>query len=139
MRIQPAAQRAVGAVKEQVYQARHHRRHGKRNIQQGQQQLTSREVKARHQPRQQGTEHQVHRNGDQGNQHGQPDGVQHIRVRQVFQRGHQALAERLNEDINRRHDENEGGNQHARPNQKPFTPVDAGRIVSLQLRNFRHQ
>ena len=137
--IQPAAQRAIGAVEEQINQARHHRRHRKRDIQQGQQQLTPREVKARYQPGQQYAKHQIHRDGDQGNHHRQPDGVEHVRIGQVLQRGHNPFTEGLHEDVHHRHDENECGDQHAGTNQKPFAPVDAGRVIALQLRNFRHQ
>ena len=138
MLIQPAAKRAVRAVKQQIDQPRHHRRNGKRDIQQRQQQLAAGEGKARHQPGQQRTKHQVHRDRNQRNHHRQPDGVQHIRVGEVLQDRHQAFTKGLNEDVNHRHDKNEGGNQHPGTNQKPFSPVDAGRVVTLQLSNFRH-
>ena len=84
MLIKPAAERAVGAVEQQINQTSNHRRHGKRDVQQRQQQLASREVKARHQPGQQNAEHQVYRHGNQRDHHRQPDGVQHVRIGQIL-------------------------------------------------------
>ena len=84
MLVEPTAERAVRAVEQQIHQTGNHRRHGKRNVQQRQQQLASGEVKARHQPGQQNAEHQVHRHGNQRNHHRQPDGVQHVRIGQIL-------------------------------------------------------
>ena len=138
MRVQPATERTVGTVEQQIDQPRHYRRNSKRNIQQRQQQLAAREVKTRHQPRQQRAKDQVYRYGNQRNHHRQPDCVQHVRISQVVQDRHQPFAEGLDEDIDHRHDQNESGNQYSGADQKPFPPVDAGRIVTLQLSNFRH-
>ena len=138
MRVKPAAQRTVRAVKQQIHQTGHHRRDGERDIQQRQQQLAPRKGKTCHQPGQQGTEHQVHRYGNQRNHHRQPDGMQHVRVRQVFQHRHQSFAEGLDKDVEHRHHKDEGGDQHPDANQKPFSPVDTGRVVAFQLSNFRH-
>jgi hypothetical protein len=39
---------------------------------------------------------------------------------------HQPFAEGLDEDIDHRHDQNEGGNQHPGANQKPFPQLMRG-------------
>jgi hypothetical protein len=108
LRHQPAADQGIRAEHQHDAQARHHRRDGKRQVDQGDQEGLAAKVEFGDEPGRRDAEDGVQRHRDGGDGQRQPDCVARVRVGQAAQRGGHAVGQGFGEDGDQRRKDQDG-------------------------------
>ncbi|MNN14075.1 hypothetical protein D3C81_1271280 [compost metagenome] len=122
MRFQPRAEPALRAEQQHVDQARDHRRHRERQVDQRDQQVLAAELELGDGPCRRHAEHHVQRHRDRRHRQRELDRGHGIGFDQRFKVGLHALAQRFVEDRSQRHEQEQREEQHRQRDQRVAHP-----------------
>ena len=134
VRLEPRAERALGAEEQHEDEARDHRRHGKRQVDQRDEQLASRKPEARDCPRRRDAERHVQRHRKPGHHRRQPQGTPRLRLGDRRPVDLEPLGEGLGEHRDQRHHEAQGKKRQRKADEAPAYQARSHQAPSTPLR-----